>query len=150
MYKAMGQTDAWRDGLFSHAAPLQAYQASLNQVNSGSLGALAVPRRTVKSRRRNVHTLPHYRAQSGMGNTVLGAFTEQQMRGLGHYAYQDGSLGDDATTTTTAIPGLPSNLVPATQADIATVTTAQESAKTTLTLWCAGLSLGVAYLFFTR
>jgi hypothetical protein len=103
MYKAMGQTDAWRDGLFSHAAPLQAYQASLNQVNSGSLGAIAVPRPTLRRRfgggSRRAHPLIQGRrpSMSGLGNTALGAFTEQQMRGLGHYTCQDGSLGDAAS-----------------------------------------------------
>lgn len=88
-------TGAWRDGMFSHAAPLQDYQASVKQFQEGSLGAV---------RLRAPHGRRHGRAMSGafqdgtLGRSFLPAFTPQQMQGLG-YAYRDGSLGDDITTT---------------------------------------------------
>lgn len=110
MYKAMsGSGEAeWRDGVFAKAAPWQAYQASLNEFESGSLGVAPVGARSKRdrlallmSRGRGVQSpLPTPQAgafRSGaLGRSFLPAFTRRQMRGLG-YAYQDGSLGDTTT-----------------------------------------------------
>ena len=98
MYKSMsGNEGEWNDGVFSHAAPLQQYQASLREFENGALGALVRvdPKGAVRRRGRYVSVR---RPMQGMGKTFLPAFTREQMRGLGH-VYQDGVLGADATTS---------------------------------------------------
>lgn len=55
MYKAIGSNEGqWRDGVFSLAAPLQDYQASLSEFADGSLGfsSLSRPRPSLRGRQR--------------------------------------------------------------------------------------------------
>lgn len=100
MYRAIGDESSWRDGVFSHAAPFQDYQASTRQFEEGSLGAFARPA-----------------TRSEMARNARGV-KRPQMRGfgssfrdgsLGAYAYRSGVLGDDApvATPSTALPSLP-------------------------------------------
>lgn len=51
MYKAIGEA-AYNDGLFSQAAPLQDYQASVSQFGDGGLGAVSylIPNQTLRGR----------------------------------------------------------------------------------------------------
>lgn len=101
MYKAIsGNEGEWNDGVFSQAAPLQQYQASLREFENGALGALTKrpdPRFVRRGRYVSVR-----RPMQGMGKTFLPAFTREEMRGLGH-AYQDGVLGADSTTASPSI-----------------------------------------------
>lgn len=98
MYKAMsGPEGEWHDGVFSHAAPWQGYQASLEEFESGSLGSGARrSQRVTKLRRGPVSGLGQAFQDGSLGRTFMQAFPRQQrrsMRGLGH-VYQDGVLGD--------------------------------------------------------
>ncbi len=96
MYRAIGDA-SFQDGVFSQGAQQQAYQASLKQFADGALGG--------GDRRLHRLTRQRVRAQSGMGNTFLPAFTPRQMKGLGlGHAFRDGVLGDDSTAATTALP----------------------------------------------
>ncbi len=125
MYKAIGEA-AYNDGLFSQAAPLQDYQASVSQFGDGGLGATSslAPRQAKLRHRRGDRRLPLYaRAVAGPGasyadgtlgnayhdgslgsRTFLPAFSKRAMQGLG-YAYHDGSLGDAVTVQ---LPGVTS------------------------------------------
>lgn len=76
MYKAMGDESAFRDGVFSHAAPHQGFQASLRQSADGSLGAFS----RVSTRGRH-------------GGPRAPRLQPRSMTGIGQAAYQDGSLG---------------------------------------------------------
>jgi hypothetical protein len=111
MYKAMSGSNEgqWRDGVFSQAAPLQDYQASLSEFADGTLGSsLSRPRPSLRYRTR---PKAYKRPVAGFGRTFLPAFTPQQMRGLGFgQAYHDGSLGDDVTVS---IPGVTATPAPA-------------------------------------
>jgi len=113
MYKAMnGPEGEWQDGVFSQAAPWQGYQSSLEEFESGSLGAssrvvpgspvLRRPLRRTFAPGMRMHTLVGVgQAQSfqdgSLGRTFLRAFPSPQkrrgVRGIGQ-AYQDGVLGD--------------------------------------------------------
>jgi hypothetical protein len=113
MYRAIGDESSWRDGVFSHAAPFQDYQASVKQFEEGSLGAYARPARSgmsVATRRRNA---PQMR---GFGSSFRDG-------SLGAYAYRSGVLGD---TTPTATPTAPSTInlpsIPGTTAAPTTIT----------------------------
>lgn len=95
MYRAIGDESAWRDGLFSHAAPGQSYQASRQEYAGGSLGATS---RLVsharmdemrQARRKPALHGPAYRSGS------LGAYAAGR-------AYRSGSLGDAAAATAPA------------------------------------------------
>lgn len=122
MYKAIGEA-AYNDGLFSQAAPLQKYQASVSQFTEGSLGATSrliantnhrlLRRRSGASRRPPCPSprdpgyararaagcaMPSFHPLVGLGSTFLPAFTPREMSGLG-YVYNDGSLGDDVTVS---------------------------------------------------
>ncbi len=119
MYKAIGEA-AYNDGLFSQAAPFQAFQSSVSQFGDGGLGATSrlvasqwAPVRRSAARYVNapryVNARSHGAARlardrvAGLGNayhdgslgsrTFLPAFSKRAMQGLG-YAYNDGSLGD--------------------------------------------------------
>lgn len=124
MYKAIGEA-AYNDGLFSQAAPFQAFQASVSQFGDGGLGATS---RLVSSSRAPVKRHPRARGAAGFGNafhdgslgnayrdgslgnrTFLPAFSKRAMQGLG-YTFRDGVLGDDVTVS---IPGVTSTPVPA-------------------------------------
>lgn len=110
MYKSIGSSDPrtseWRDGMFSQAAPLQDYQASVKQFQEGSLGAYARATQRHGARRGGPFSHGDRRVVSGLGQafrsgslgdrTFLPAFTPQQMRGLGA-AYNAGVLGDAAS-----------------------------------------------------
>lgn len=92
MYKAIGEA-AYNDGLFSQAAPMQKYQASVSQFGDGAIGATS----RVVIRKRNPPSQPMSAAlqainSGSLGRTFLPAFGARAMRGLGH-AYRDGSLG---------------------------------------------------------
>jgi hypothetical protein len=104
MYRAIGE-NAWRDGLFSHAAPNQSYQASVQQYADGSLGAIGrlasraeMQRNHSLSQRRGRPVAPRhglhgaYRDGS-LGRLLLPQLTRQSMTGIGSSAYRDGSLG---------------------------------------------------------
>jgi hypothetical protein len=141
MYKAIGE-DAYNDGLFSQAAPLQRYQASVSQFNEGSLGATswlvantnhARMRRRLGASRRPPCPSPrdpgYARARAsgcampsrpiaGLGHTFLPAFTPREMSGLGQ-AYHDGSLGDDLTVSLPGVSTSPAK--PAWKPDLASV-----------------------------
>lgn len=91
MYKAMGDESAFRDGVFSHAAPRQGYQAGGGQFADGSLGAFS---RSASTRgRHGGQRAPRMqpRSMTGIGAT---AFRDGS---LGH-AWRDGSLGADSAT----------------------------------------------------
>ncbi len=121
MYKAIGEA-AYNDGLFSQAAPLQDYQASVSQFGDGGLGATSslAPRQAMRGRYLRAPSshgdrrVPLFaRAVSGpgasyadgtLGRTFLPAFSKRAMQGLG-YAFRDGSLGDAVTVQ---IPGVTS------------------------------------------
>lgn len=116
MYKAINGSDPntseWQDGMFSQAVPLQDYQASTEEFESGSMGALRIDPRSGQRRvagHRRILPLPRHGQMNslvGFGNafrdgslgnrTFLPAFTAQQMRGLGG-AYRAGVLGDAAS-----------------------------------------------------
>ena len=85
------QSDAYRDGVFSHLntnGDGRSYQASVRQFNEGSLGNLFADgaRRMGQPRPRSL------RAVRGVGEYFQGT------SGLG--IYQDGVLGDGSTTVT--------------------------------------------------
>lgn len=101
MYRAIGDESSWRDGVFSHAAPFQDYQASVRQFEEGSLGAYARPAtRSEMARNSRSHKRPQMR---GFGSSFRDG-------SLGTYAYRAGVLGDDAPVAapSTQIPSLPS------------------------------------------
>lgn len=90
MYKAMGDESAFRDGVFSHAAPRQSYQASRGQFADGSLGAFS---RSASHRgRHGVRSAPRLQGHrlSGFGAT---AYHDGSLGQLSYTAFQDGSLG---------------------------------------------------------
>lgn len=90
MYRAIGDESSWRDGVFSHAAPFQDYQASVRQFEEGSLGAYARPlNRSEMARNHATRRRPANR-----------------MAGLGG-AYRTGVFGD---TTPVATPTAPSTI----------------------------------------
>lgn len=124
MYKAIGEA-AYNDGLFSQAAPLQDYQASVSQFGDGGLGATSylIPRQAPSApryqqargggHRAGASLFPMFNSMRGLGNayqdgslgrTFLPAFSKRAMQGLG-YAYRDGSLGDAVTVQ---LPGVTS------------------------------------------
>lgn len=91
MYKAMGDDSAFRDGVFSHAAPRQGYQAGQRSFADGSLGAFS---RMASTQGRHGGTRAprlHPRGMTGIGSA---AFRDGS---LGH-AFRDGSLGADPLT----------------------------------------------------
>ena len=102
MYKAIGEA-AYNDGLFSQAAPIQKYQASVSQFGDGAIGAIAkVARRYPTGKPPSSHSLLQAVNSGSLGRTFLPAFGARAMRGLGH-AYRDGSLGD---TVSVSLPGV--------------------------------------------
>lgn len=104
MYRAIGDESSWRDGVFSHAAPFQDYQASTKQFEEGSLGAWARPAtRSEMARNARSQKRPPMRPQMrGFGSSFRDG-------SLGTYAYRAGSLGDDPVATpSTSLPSLPS------------------------------------------
>jgi hypothetical protein len=112
MYRAIGDSSSWRDGVFSHASPSQPYQASSSQYGDGTLGAVSFDPRRRQTRgggsrgratghRHGGLLLPRLtppRPIAGMGEYF------QSMSGLGH-VYQDGVLGADSTTITVGPSG---------------------------------------------
>jgi hypothetical protein len=93
MYRAIGDESSWRDGVFSHAAPFQDYQASVSQFEEGSLGAYARPlNRSEMARNHSSRRRP------------------ARMAGFGSLAYRSGILGDTTpvATPSTSIPAMPS------------------------------------------
>lgn len=92
MYKAMGDESAFRDGVFSHAAPRQGYQAGGGQFADGSLGAFS---RSASTRGR--HGGQRAPRMQPRGMTGIGA-TAFRDGSLGH-AWRDGSLGADDPVT---------------------------------------------------
>lgn len=146
MYKAVGES-SWRDGVFSHAAPAQAYQASLNQFADGSLGAYA----------RKV-------AQSGatrdgsLGRTFLPSLRGAFRDGSLGTAFRDGSLGDVTMPTNFIDPNVAAQrLLPATQGDLADERAFQDGhyAANKQAIMVGGfalsaLALAVAYLYFKK
>lgn len=95
MYKAMGDDSAFRDGVFSHAAPRQGYQAGQRSFADGSLGAFS---RMASTQGRHGGTRAprlHPRGMTGIGSA---AFRDGS---LGQ-AFRDGSLGDAASDAITA------------------------------------------------
>jgi hypothetical protein len=97
MYKAVGES-SWRDGVFSHAAPAQAYQASLNQFADGSLGAYA--RKVGMSGSFRDGSLGRRPLLPSLRGALGSAFRDGS---LGH-AYRDGSLGVDSGSATINLP----------------------------------------------
>lgn len=97
MYRAVGES-SWRDGVFSHAAPGQAYQSSVREYADGGLGD-------------PVGTGMKARHRSSRGLLFRGAQARPPMmpglRGFGSVfrdgslgsAYRDGSLGDSASVS---------------------------------------------------
>lgn len=106
MYRAVGE-NSFRDGVFSHASPGQAYQASRGQFRDGSLGA---------------SNQSSFKDGSLGRKPLLPRLTRGQMSGLGNSsafrdgslgrAFRDGSLGEGTTVTIgpngiTAVPTAP-------------------------------------------
>ncbi len=103
MYRAVGE-DSWRDGVFSHAAPGQAYQASTGQYRDGALGATVRMLSGLGSSDQS-----SFRDGSLGRKPLLPRLTRGQMSGIGTLAsyrdgslgqaFRDGSLGDGTTIT---------------------------------------------------
>lgn len=91
MYRAIGDESSWRDGVFSHAAPFQDYQASTSQFEEGSLGVYARPlNRSEMARNHSSRRKPQRMA--GFGSSFRDG-------SLGN-AYRSGILGDTAPAAT--------------------------------------------------
>ncbi len=103
MYRAIGDESSWRDGVFSHAAPIQDYQASVSQFEEGSLGVYARPAsRSELARNARSHKRP---AMRGFGASFRDG-------SLGE-AYRSGVFGDTAPSTINlpATPGAPATTI---------------------------------------
>lgn len=96
MYRAIGDESSWRDGVFSHAAPFQDYQASVKQFEEGSLGAYARP-------------LSRSEMARSHRSTKRGA---PQMRGFGS-SFRDGSLGEAYRSGSLGADPAPATALPA-------------------------------------
>lgn len=102
MYRAIGDESSWRDGVFSHAAPFQDYQASVSQFEEGSLGAFARPATRSEMARNARSRRPKAPQMRGFGSSFRDG-------SLGSYAYRAGSLGDDPVASpSTQLPAMPS------------------------------------------
>jgi hypothetical protein len=143
MYKAVGEA-AYNDGLFSQAAPYQAFQASVSQFGDGGLGAVSriVANRPMRGRRFHRASAHDFvrrgRPLVGMGNTFLPAFSG---------AYADGVLGDAASDYAALL------VTPAMKIDTATLNQRVDGVKkVTVQLACGlgVLGLAVGYLYMKR
>jgi len=95
MYRAIGDESSWRDGVFSHAAPFQDYQASVSQFEEGSLG---------------VYARPLNRSEMARNHTSRRRAAPSRMAGFGAVGtqYRSGVFGD--ATTPAAAPTAPSTI----------------------------------------
>ncbi len=161
MYKAIGEA-AYNDGLFSQAAPFQAFQASVSQFGDGGLGATSrlVSSSRFSTKRRARGRVPGHHTYAGLGapgasyadgtlgnayhdgslgsRTFLPAFSKRAMQGLG-YTFRDGVLGDDVTVS---VPGV---AVASPQAQ-----EAQKQFNRGLLVWGGVMTLAVGYLYAKR
>lgn len=102
MYRAIGDESSWRDGVFSHAAPFQDYQSSVQQFEEGSLGAFVrpAPGGAALSRNRRSARRPPMHGVRGLGSAFRdGSLGSAYRDGSLGRAFRDGSLGDAAAPT---------------------------------------------------
>lgn len=133
MYRAVGE-NSWRDGVFSHAAPAQAYQSGARQYADGSLGATA----------RLVGQQGAFR-DGALGRRPL----LPSLRGALGSVFRDGSLGVDVTT---GLP-VPDNVVQYVDAHQAgeQMDAALKQPWNQLTaVVLVGLTAAVAYLYWKK
>lgn len=104
MYRAIGDENSWRDGVFSHAAPFQDYQSSVQQFEEGSLGAFVrpAPGGAALSRNRRSARRPAMHGMQGLGSAFRdGSLGSAYRDGSLGRAFRDGSLGDASAPTIT-------------------------------------------------
>lgn len=176
MYKGIGES-AYNDGLFSHAAPYQAYQASVSQFGDGGLGYLTGAAAQARKKADAARSAARRAAVQGMGRTFLPAFSPQEMSGLGYltgaaakaakaadaarakarrlaqmrglgYAYNAGVLGDTVT-----VPGVTTADDATQNSQIHDLNVNYAKGKTYVTQLSAVvgvLAIAVGYLYYKR
>lgn len=113
MYRAIGDENSWRDGVFSHSAPFQDFQSSVQQFEEGSLGAFVrpAPGGAALSRNRRSARRPAMHGMRGLGSAFRdGSLGSEYRDGSLGRAFRDGSLGDAAAIPATTIQVGPNGL----------------------------------------